>query len=259
MEIKKNISLFTTTYYNDFDLLDRLLESIVKYVGTNYRHYIVLNDDISHLTELNNILSKYPCETKVIHWAEFEEFSKPVVENCKFGPRTLEGWVTQIMITLLAAEKIETEYYLHLCSKDYFTDLVNIENMINNHKTLVPLEIFIPSDVSEQFYEFFENACKIFDMDPDEVKSNLIAPQTPVMNNTILIKQLLQCMNQIGHNIIDVIGVNEEWRFSKNKTVEYYLYSVWLTKMGLLDNIEFYSLYTNPYNKEHSYDLRRKT
>jgi hypothetical protein len=259
--MNEKLSLFTTTYERDFDLLERLLISIEKYHHTEYKHYIILNDDIKFMPELISILDKFSNKFIVIHYEEFQEMHVPEVENCKFGNRTHHGgWFRQIVLTLLAATKITTPYYLHLCSKDQFINKFNIDNLIQENKFLAQKEEFsqqCPVDID--FNVYFANAYKLFDLDPEQYREKTIRPSTPAILNTQQVNDMLTYLNNNSLHLIDVIGGNAEWCKSYNKTVEYYLYSAWLAKNNLLDSSIIWSNYSRMHfnTGQTSYDLRR--
>jgi hypothetical protein len=261
VEVSNQLSLFTTTYERDFDLLERLLISIEKYLQTEYQHYIILNDDIAAMSELTSILDKFSNNFIVIHHDEFKEMHVPKVENCKFGTRTHhEGWFRQIILTLLVATKITTPYYLHLCSKDSFSNKFNIDNLIQGDKFLAQREQFTqqcPVDIN--FNEYFINAYKLFDLDPEDYRKKTIRPSTPAILKTQQVNDLLVYLTNNNLHIIDVIGGNAEWCKSYNKTVEYYLYSAWLAKNNILDSTISWSDFSRCQfgANQTSYDLRR--
>lgn len=259
--MNETLSLFTTTYERDFDLLERLLTSIEQHLQTEYRHYIILNDDISFMPELTSILDKFPNNFIVIHHEEFNELHVPEVENCKFGSRTHhEGWFRQIILTLLAATKITTPYYLHLCSKDSFVDKFIIDNLIQENKFLAQRENFTyHSTVDKEFDEYFINAYKLFNIDPEQYRGKTIRPSTPAILKTQQVNDMLSYLNNIDLHLIDVIGGNAEWCRGQNKTIEYYLYSAWLAKNNLIDDTIAWSNFSHRYfrSDQTSYDLRR--
>ena len=251
----------TVTYERDFDLLERLLVSIEKFHQTEYQHYIILNDDIAFMPELNSILAKFSNKFIVIHYEEFKEMQAPEVENCKFGKRTHHGgWFRQIILTLLAATKIATPYYLHICSKDRFIGKFNIDNLIQGDKFLAQLEnTTYHSSCNAEFDEYFINAYKLFDLDPKQYKEKTIRPSTPAIIKTQQVHDMILDLTNSNLHLIDIIGGNAEWCKSHNKTVEYYLYSAWLAKNNLTDDTIIWGNATHrQFNTtQGTYDLRR--
>lgn len=264
--MNESLSLFTTTYERDFDLLARLLTSIEEHLGTEYLHYIVLNDDPKHLPELEKILEKYPMQFEVILREQFADFSLPLVENSPYGYRFTspsDGWSTQIMITVLVSSLIKTPYYLHLCSKDVINKSLDIDKIILNKKTIAFRENFDHGVNTDQFIEFAVNACKFFNLNFEECKQSFIRPATPAVVNTQYMKNVLAYIAEQNTSVVDLIGLNQDltrvWKPCQNKTIEYYLYSAWLILNNLIDdNIIWYNT-TNefPCNISRSYNLRR--
>lgn len=262
MTINKQLSFLTVTYEHDFDALERLLVSTEKYFQNEYMHYIILNDDISHLPELNSILAKFSNKFVVVHRDEFPELFVPVVENCKFGTRSNTGWYDQIFLTMLSSKIIETTYYLHLCSKDQFFRAFDIHNIIRGDKFLAQREYHDHGDHKEQFIQFAINACTLFDLNFEQCKEYMIMPITPGILKTQHIKDILTYLADNNLYLIDVIGGNGEITKSYNKTIEYYLYSAWLAKNNLTnDTIIWYdNREWSPYSTiPQSYELRRTT
>ena len=62
-------------------------------------------------------------------------------------------------------------------------------------------------------------------------------------------------------HLIDLIGDPAAWGKGRNKTVEYYLYSAWLTKNNLIDDTVMWGQFTHRTFKTGptTYDLRRAT
>ena len=241
--MNNTLSLFTTTYERDFDLLERLLNSILKHCGTEYTHYIILNDDIIHLSELTSILAKFPNNFIVKHYLEFLEMHAPLVENSNFGDRWCDGWTRQIMLTLIAATVIKSTFYLHLCSKDLVVGSLNINKFIQHNKfvanqSYINTEEFIEIELFEFFNEFFVNAYKLFELDPEKYRNSTISPITPAIIKTEHIQDMLQYLSDRNLYIIDIIGMNAnvEWYNGYNKTCEYYLYAAWLAKNNLIND-----------------------
>jgi hypothetical protein len=262
MAVTDQLSFLTVTYERDFDLLERLLQSIKLFFDTTYKHYIVLNDSIDHLAELEEIVGKFPMQTKIILREKFQDFQLPLVENCQFGYRFTapdNGWLTQTMLTMLSAEEIETPFYLHLCSKDIFKSAFDISSIINDGKTVVWNENFDHGVNTNQFIEFAVNACNFFNLDFNQYKHLLIRPATPVVVNTQQMKNMLIDLKSQNVSVIDLIGLNESWRPSQGKTNEYYLYSAWLAKNNYINEslVWHTSKSHNIYNTIRSYDLRR--
>jgi hypothetical protein len=234
------LSFLTVTYERDFDLLERLLKSIVKHCGTEYIHYIILNDDIIHLPELTSILAKFPNNFIVKHYLEFPEMHMPLVENCNFGDRCESGWSKQIMLTLIASAIVESQYFLHLCSKDVVFNPIDVNKIIRDDKMVAIREYdnIDKAHFAELFDEFFVNAYKLFELDPEQYRKLAIRPVTPAIIKTKQIQDMLHYLNERNLYIIDIIGINAEvgWYNGYNKTCEYYLYSAWLAKNNLIND-----------------------
>lgn len=254
------LTFLVVTFNKDFDMLHNLLSSIVTYFSNNYRLLVVLNDDKKHYDELKSILDQYPLSYRIDH--DYEEVTRPVKENSYFGVRDTNGWATQQMLTLLAARRIDTPYYLHLCSKDEFLGPFELSDIINNDKTKAQVEVLEDIGFRDQFEVYYENACKIFNISPDANRNQLIRSITPQVNNTSSIRQFLDELEQQDIDIADMIGCNGRTSTGecKNKTTEYYSYSAWLVSKGILNNtVDFYKLDDSPFNmKVITYDLRRK-
>lgn len=253
----------TVTYERDFDLLERLLVSIEHHLQTEYQHYIILNDDVSFMPELNNILARFSNKFVVIHYEEFKEMHVPEIVNCRFGARTHHGgWFRQIILTLLAATKITTPYYLHLCSKDSFVDRFNINDVIQGNKFLANIENFKYSEPHDaEFNNYFLNAYKLFGLDPEQYRQTTIGPRTPAILNTQQVQDMITDLTENNLHLIDLIGDPAAWGKGRNKTVEYYLYSAWLTKNNLIDDTVMWGQFTHRTFKTGptTYDLRRAT
>jgi hypothetical protein len=262
MTTNNQLSFLTVTYERDFDLLDRLLASIEDYLKTEYLHYIVLNDDPKHLPELEKILEKYPMQFEVVLREQFADFSLPLVEDCYYGYRhtnPTDGWSTQIMITVLVSSLIKTPYYLHLCSKDVIIEPLDTGKLILNKKTMAFRENFNHGANTDQFIEFAVNACKFFNLNFEECKQSFIRPATPAVINTQYMKNVLEHLAKKNTSVVDLIGLNQNWKPSQGKTVEYYLYSAWLILNNLIDDtIVWYEATDDfPCNVSRSYNLRR--
>jgi hypothetical protein len=262
MEMNERLSLFTTTYERDFDLLDRLLSSIEEYLGTEYLHYIVLNDDTKHLPELEKILQKYPMQFEVILRDQFADFSLPLLDNCYYGYRHIgpaDGWSSQIMITVLVSSLIKTPYYLHLCSKDIIIEPLDIDKLILNNKIMAFKENFDHGVNTDQFIEFAVNACRFFNLTFEECRQSFIKPATPAVVNTQYMKNVLAYIAERNTSVVDLIGLNQPWKPCQGKTIEYYLYSAWLILNNLIDDTIVWYEATDefPLNVSRSYHLRR--
>lgn len=270
MEINNQLSFLTVTYERDFDLLERLLNSIKLHVGTTYKHYIVLNDSIDHLAELEEIIRKFPMQIEIILRDQFQDFQLPLLENSPFGHRftqTDEGWATQIMLTMLSAIEIKTPFYLHLCSKDVFGGPFDINNVIKDGKTVVWNENFNHGGNTNQFIDYAINACKFLNLNFEQNKQFFIRPSTPGALNTQQMKNILDYLKEQNISVVDLIGFNTGsfidgvFQPSQNKTIEYYLYSAWLIKTQLVEETVIWhnsAIHNTLYNINMSYDLRRK-
>jgi len=265
--MNETLSLFTTTYERDFDLLERLLTSIEKHLQTEYTHYIVLNDDSKHLLELEKILEKFPMKFRVVLREQFADFSLPLVENCYYGYRHVnpdDGWSSQIMITLLVANIIKTPYYLHLCSKDVINDTLDIKKIILNGKNVALRENFDHGENTDRFIEFAINACKFFNLNFEDCRHSFIRPATPAVINTQHMKNLLEYLDKRNISVVDLIGLNKDdltpsYSECQHKTIEYYLYSTWLILNNLIDDTVIWYSDSNKFccKINNAYDLRR--
>jgi|688.fasta_scaffold10239_9 hypothetical protein len=233
----------TVTCKQDFYLIPRLLESIEKYSVTKFYHYIILNDDINYLERLQKIVSYYPL-VKIYHWEEIPRMVAPLRIDNRFGPRhNYDGWVSQIMLTLACANLIPTDYYLHLCSKDYFIESYDILAMIKDNRAMSRFDKFknnVPDfddDVSYLFY--WINAYKFFDLNPWDYIDRTLRPETPAILITKLVNDMLEYLDKTDVSILDLVGYNLTQSYRPDpgtgKTIEYYLYSAWLAKTNNLD------------------------
>lgn len=262
MAVSNLLSFFVVTYSKDFDMLDLLLASIAKHFDQQYKTLIILNDDIDHMAELESIVAKHGIPNKIVHDYPQPQPNDQIHEY--FGiRRTDDGWSTQQMLTLRAATYIDTDYYLHLCSKDVFLAPFNTANIFHQGKIKVCREDWydIQPDVTSVFIEYFENSCRLFGIDCEYAKNKMIKCVTPVLNQTSSIRELLNHLNTMNIELEDVIGWNGDTPAGtgKNKTNEYFLYCAWLIKNNLIDQtLEFRSTRQSPYRVNRtSLELRR--
>ena len=208
MAVSDQLTFMVVTYNKDFDMLDRLVGSIVEHFSTTYPLLVILNDSAEYLEELDSILKKYPLTYSIRH--DFEELHRPIEPDCHFGTRgTDDGWIVQQMLTLLAARAVETTYYLHLCSKDMFVDKFELEDIVVQGKTRVLQETFNHTQ-KWMFETFYQNSCKLFDLDPAQHRNQYIRCETPMLVKTQRVREMLDSVESMGYHIIDVIGIDEE-------------------------------------------------
>lgn len=252
------VSFLTVTCKTDFPLLNRLLASSEKHTSkNNFIHYIVLNDAIEHKDELESIVENFKnIICKIYHFHDIPGMDAPLRDDYKYGFRYTDGWVTQQILTLTAAQKIETEYYCNINSKDYFIRDISIENIISKQGiecTAEKFNNFIPQHgtVSYMFLCHYVNSYKIFELSPWDYCDKAIMPHTPATLATKHVQSMLDYFYKQDISILDLIGHNNTPLTPEvketNKTNEYYLYSAWLAKNNLLNTISW---------KHNSYYLR---
>ena len=261
MAVNNQLTLLLVTYHDDFDMLDGLFTSIVNHSLNEYKLLIVLNDSTDYLNELKSIINEFQIDYEIVE--KFSELEHTPVFHSNFGVRQTDiGWITQQMITLLAAKIIKTPYYLHVCSKDIFAKSFKLSDIISTNKVKVQQEewYFIRPDVDNLFNNYFKNVCKLFKLDQSLARDKMIKCMTPVVNNTEYINRMLDDIRAMGLELADIIGIDKSSSNTQNKTNEYYLYCAWLAKNNLTDQVlEFYKSSASPYNmREKTYDLRRK-
>lgn len=248
------ISLLTVTCVKDFDLLDRQLASAVEFLPSDSMYYIILNDDIKYLPELTSMVSKHLINNMIVHHSEFIELSVPLVDNCKFGERSYEGWVTQQVLKLTAAHIIQTPYYMILDSKDYFIQPTDPKVMIVDNKILSKKETFF-HHWQETWDIFYKNSYSLLGLNPAECKHEVVQPHTPYIVNTQYVRDLINYFAEININLIDAVGLQNER--TQGKCCEFYLYSAWLSKQNLISSSITWVEDDLPIRVEFDYRLRK--
>lgn len=228
------LSFLTVTYQHDFPLLVRQLQSIEKFVHSEYTHHIVLNDDIQHMSELVDLTDGYK-NVIITHRDRVPGFvahPTPLYGNIDYG------WFMQQTCKLVAANIVTTDYYLVLDSKNYLVDSFDVDQWIGDKVSA--LRFYPDVDLTE----WFKETCRLFELDYSKCVDRAMEARTPFVMRTQHVLDLLEYIHSRGLTITEVIGNHEHAKF---KSVEFYLYNGWLLYTGRLDQEIHWIDYANEF------------
>jgi hypothetical protein len=216
MEIKP-ISFLTVTFEPDFLVLERQLKSFDQYMSPGYTYNIILQDDISKLPILKNIVSKYKkFSYNVIHFSELG-LDEQVLDS---------GWHNQQLLKLIAAKIIDTKYYVSFDSKNYVTrpwdPLVDImeDGYASNTRAA--------STGDGEFEKYYVNAYTMVGLDPEKYRDQTTTSGTPYVMETTVVLSLLDYLKEQG------ILLKNLFHPAAQQVTEFYLYTAWATKNNVV-------------------------
>lgn len=226
MEVN-SLSFLTVTYWNDFDLLDQQIKSMDQYFTTRSTHYIVLNDDIKHLDELTTIVAQYKQHNyRIIHCDE-------IYASYNYSsPSNQTGWVNQQALKLLAYTFIDTEFYCVLDSKNALISNMDKSTFVKNGQPVMVHEH--ECNINGEFSKYYTNAYAFLKVDQND--ATLIQSLTPSVLKRKWVKELLEHIKSKGLTLFNLIIDDNSLPYM----VEFYLYSAWIEKHKLTDQIIWY-------------------
>ena len=243
------ITFLIITYYLDFDLLKRQLDSTTQYLNdyTAYPYVIVLNDDVKYLPELEAILNLYP-ERKftVLHknnysnkyvdllWSMERNTSSSAIKSIGsdgvFESYKAYGWYTQQILKLVAPLEIDSEYTVIFDSKCKLREPFDIRSIINNDVVnMNRLNVYWAND--DEILKRIWSACNLLDVSETNVIENTTSFGTPYPIKTKYAREIINYLENKNINVNDTI----EYYGSTNNpaldnTFEFFLYSAWIQK-----------------------------
>ena len=218
------MSFLTVTYWNDFELLTQQLDSLNKHFTPGYTHYIVLNDHVKHLDELQVIVSQYTQHNyHIIHR------DKIFAQHDCIPPQS--GWWTQQILKLLSYSVVGTEFYCVLDSKNVLLSKMDESTFVKNGQPVMVVEG--EYNTKGEFSKYYAHSYKFLEVDQND--STLGQALTPSVLKCNWVKNLIEYIKLQGHTVEEALSGNP-----KNMCVEFYLYSAWLTKQKLTDQIFWY-------------------
>lgn len=224
------MTIVTVTYYNDFGLLERQLKSMQEFLQGNFLHYVILNDDYGYMPQLKLIVAK------------FDKLNVVVLDKSNVCANLTDhhGWHDQQILKLEIARLIGTEYYLILDSKDYLIESFTPLSLINGERYVGSTEF---ADVMQSTGSHSHGAYRIYLFWSYAIFNLVAKPGIPVMRThtpaifkTKHVLSMLEHLYTRGIQLKDIIGIS----ILLERDVaccEFFLYSAWLTKNNLLDEV----------------------
>lgn len=217
------------TFWEDFDLLSRQLDSMDQFISDSYVHHIILNDIDKHLSELEHIVDQHKHhQYKIITVRQLKTKYPTLIDDSI----TQLGWHTQQVLKLVISQEIKTEFYCILDSKDFVISSFNpLEELIIDGK---PIALPENRNIHEQFYFYRKFSYEVFGLsDTDEywMKSH-----TPVLMKTSYVHDMIKYLLDHNKSLVRLIeGVSDQKSPYGGRCVEFYLYMAWLRLNNLLD------------------------
>lgn len=193
----QKITIAVVTYHNDFFLLERLLQSVYSYWKPEQIDSIcvILNDKPRYFKELQ----------KLINNNTHEDFKINTVYSYQLEPKIDQfDWHSQQLLKCLISNAITTDWYVINDCKDYYTKLVDIADLFDEHgRATMPLDhTRIPMDNRVQpvpgaawapgpFSLALDSSFKIFDLDPQDHKVIHFPSTTPFIVKTEIMKGMI--------------------------------------------------------------------
>lgn len=179
--IPSEITIGIVTYEKDFDLLDRLLLSIINnWDLQQIEILIVLNDIKEKEEELKKIVEKYnEIKTRIIYASDIINFEK-------------YDWYSQQVLKLFIPKYIRTPWYLLLDSKNYFKSLnkkIKISDFFNQNGKAYGT--WGTTDDVFFFKNSYKLAYKLWNLDPPTA-GQALNEFTPLFFYTKLMEELIE-------------------------------------------------------------------
>lgn len=240
-----SISILIVTFYLDFDLLRKHLDSVRLYLDdyTQYPYLIVLNDDVKYLQELQDIVREYPeISIRLLHknnysnryvdalYSNVNNTSEAALASYDRNHFWPIGWYTQQVMKLVAPLEVTTDYCIIMDTKCILNKKLSYNVAIKDGKiyTMANAINYFKDNVGTM--QKLNNGYKLFDLElSTEVLSRVRSFGTPFAIKTSYARDLLNYLENKGIFINDLILSNESFDVTL-KTFEFFLYSAWTEK-----------------------------
>jgi hypothetical protein len=232
-----NLSFLIITYYLDFDLLKRQLDSTAQYLKdyAAYPYVIVLNDDVKYLPELEAILNLYP-ERKftVLHknnysnkyvdplWSMEQNTSQSAIKllgsDGVFESYNAYGWYSQQILKLVAPLEID--------SKCKLSEPFDIRSIVNNNVvSMARLNVIWEGD--GEIERRIRAAHNLLDAPVTNMIENTTSFGVPYPIKTKYAREIINYLENKNINVNETILKSES---ITPQTFEFFLYSAWIQK-----------------------------
>ena len=240
-----NLSFLIITYYLDFDLLKRQLDSTAQYLKdyAAYPYVIVLNDDVKYLPELEAILNLYP-ERKftVLHknnysnkyvdplWSIEQNTSQSAIKllgsDGVFESYNANGWYSQQILKLVAPLEIDSEYTVIFDSKCKLSEPFDIRSIVNNNVvSMARLNVIWQGD--GEIERRIRAAHNLLDAPVTNMIENTTSFGVPYPIKTKYAREIINYLENKNINVNETILKSESLT---PQTFEFFLYSAWIQK-----------------------------
>jgi len=229
--MNKKITLFFCTYYADFDLLKRAIDSIYDAWdhSTIEEIVVILNDQLDTMEELTNILDGFS-----------KSISIRLVHASTLNPIEQYDWHSQQALKLLVSEIITTDWYIIYDCKDFY--LVHPKEKITpklffntDGKAIDVLRIGPQTgDKGHYFIDQYQRAYNIWGLKFDPAGRHCKVT-TPFICNTAVIRDLiaeLKIKFPFLYELLFLIEINRQQYIT-----EFTIISAYLEYKGLFDKL----------------------
>lgn len=195
----EKLTFVCVVYRNDFDLLSRLLNSINEYVNPAIieEFLIILNEPYKYVSELKQHLNGLNAMSFTI---------RQIWSNEIWPEQDNYGWYSQQMLKILAAEKVNTEWYMihdakdhyieHCDMPDYFDASGSAYGTVNNYD---PYKFGSGPGIFEKEYT---NAYELWSLDFRNHKTSfMLKYTTPFPVRTEIMCDMIKDLRDRFHNI----------------------------------------------------------
>jgi len=223
MEITPSFETVILTYREDFNKLQRCLQSIIQHGlghGTEPVH-IIVNDHESAMIEIKNFIPDDP-RFCVWHYKKLDDWNRPLYWCMELldWANTLD-WYSQQWFKLVASKIVSSEWYLLIDSDIVLQKPITYADMFMNNRACYKQT---PIDLTNlKCVEQLSNAYSHWN-DTIHGQKYFMSDHTPFIMHTTTVKEMLPLIDpDLFHPLNDKL------------TVEFFLWSAYLDHLGIKD------------------------
>ena len=259
----KQIEIVVVTYHNDFDLLERLLQSIYMYWKKTEvsKIHVILNDTVAYSKEFN----------KVIKHNSHLDFPINKIYGYEYLDLKIKyfNWSTQQIFKILSGKFVNTDWYIINDCKDYYCEQVSINDIFNKDgKATIQMKHPVGTGSKFPSHEQISwspgpflpaliNSFELFDLDPMDHRHCHFPTVTPFIVKTQIMNDMVSYLRNTTKGFFPFLfSAYVDGHFLLTEFLTYGAYCYKTTKYH--DYVHWDSNHRAFYNKvKQSKDLRR--